>query len=117
MMGTAMTTLALYEKMSGLSAEMALAARANDWDQVAALESEITRMRNTLVSLDPIERPAPTSLSETERRKKAELIKRILADDREVRRHTEPWLDSVRSMLGGTARSRNVRAAYSAVAD
>ncbi|MBB4011922.1 flagellar protein FliT [Niveibacterium umoris] len=111
-----MTTLALYEKMSGLSAQMAEAARANDWDQVTALEGEITRLRKDLQVQDPVERPA-AALSDAERRRKAELIKRILADDREVRRHTEPWLDSVKMMLGGTSRGRAVRAAYSAVAD
>jgi flagellar protein FliT len=111
-----MSTLSLYEQMSGLSAEMAVAARENDWDRVSALEGEITRLRNTLLAADPLDR-APAPMSDIERRKKADLIKRILADDREVRRHTEPWMESVRTMLGGASRGRAMRAAYSVVAE
>ncbi|MCX9156145.1 flagellar protein FliT [Niveibacterium sp. 24ML] len=111
-----MSTLALYENMSGLSAQMAVAARENDWDRVSALEAQITQLRNDLLNADSLDRPAPL-MSDTERRKKADLIKRILADDREVRRHTEPWMDSVRTMLGGASRGRAMRAAYSVVAE
>ena len=111
-----MTTLTLYENMGTLSADMAVAARENDRDRVTELEGKITRLRNDLLTLDPLERPA-VQLSDAERRRKAELIKKILADDREVRRHTEPWLDGVRTLLGGASRGRAMRAAYSAVAD
>ena len=40
------------------------------------------------------------------------LIRRILNDDKEVRVHTEPWMDNVRQLLSGGVRERNVRAAY-----
>ena len=38
--------------------------------------------------------------------------RRILNDDKEVRVHTEPWMDNVRQLLSGGVRERNVRAAY-----
>lgn len=111
-----MTALSLYESMSGLSTQMVEAARANDWDRLCELEREVTRLRETLRAADPLDR-APLPMSEPERRRKADLIKRILADDREVRRHTEPWMESVKHLLGGQSRGRAMRAAYGAVID
>jgi hypothetical protein len=35
-------------------------------------------------------------MSEEERKKKVALIRRILDDDKEVRVHTDPWMDNVR---------------------
>lgn len=110
-----MSTLNLYESMSGLSAQMADAARENDWDRLTTLEHQVTDLREQMVRQDPQEPSA--SLSETERRRKIELIKRMLADDREVRRHTDPWMDSVRQMLGGNVRGRAMRNAYAAMID
>lgn len=110
-----MSTLNLYESMSGLSAQMAEAARANDWNQLSALEHQVSSLREQMVEQDP--RQPNTALSETERRRKVELIKRILADDREVRRHTDPWMDSMRQMLGGNVRGRAMRNAYTALID
>lgn len=110
-----MSTLNLYESMSGLSAQMADAARENDWDRLTTLEHQVSDLREQMVRLDPQEPSA--SLSETERRRKIELIKRMLADDREVRRHTDPWMDGVRQMLGGNVRGRAMRNAYAAMID
>lgn len=111
-----MNNIRLYEQMNTLSAQMAEAAVANNWERLSALEREVASLRDRLKMEDPVSR-APVHLSEVERRTKADLIKRILANDREVRRHTEPWMESVRHLLGGNARNRAVRAAYSAVAE
>jgi flagellar protein FliT len=106
-----MNTVTLYERMSELSAMMVNAARATDWDRLSGLELEVRQIRDELQRLEPAEGPA-LPLSGTDRQRKMELIKQILQDDREVRRHTEPWMESVRAMLGGNARGRAVRAAY-----
>jgi flagellar protein FliT len=45
---------------------------------------------------------------------KRTLIQRILDDDAEVRRHTEPWMEQVRQFLGGSARRKQVEGAYGA---
>ena len=106
---TTMNPLTLYETMSEISARMVDAARANDWDRLVALEQDVAHLRDTLALED--RRPA---LSAEQRERKVRLIRRILADDAEVRRHTEPWMDSVRKMLGRGARERSVRQAYRA---
>lgn len=98
----------MYETMSALSAQMVAAAAAGDWGRLVALEKDCAGLARHLQDVEP---PA---LSAEERGRKAELIRRILADDAEVRRHTEPWMEHVRQLLGGAARERKVRDAYGA---
>lgn len=105
-------TLALYESMGRLSAEMAAAARANDWDTLCQLEEQVADMRNELMLREPLGRPS--GLSESERQHKASLIRQILADDREIRAHAEPWMESVRVMLAAGSRRNALNAAYGA---
>lgn len=86
----------LYEELSLLSARMVEAARASDWESLIALEQSISSLRATLtvtteVNGVPINDPA----------RKHSLIQRILDDDAEVRRHTEPWVERLRLLLGG----------------
>lgn len=104
-----MSSLTLYEKMSALSAQMVDAARANDWDRLVALERDCAGLARHLQAND-----AARALSADERARKIDLIRRILADDAEVRRHTEPWMEQVTAFLGGGARERRMRDAYGA---
>jgi flagellar protein FliT len=104
-----MNALAMYETMSTISARMVEAARANDWDRLVALEKDCAGLARELEGGD---RPQP--LAGAERERKIALIRQILADDAEGRRHTEPWMEQVRQFLGGGARERNVRRAYGA---
>jgi flagellar protein FliT len=43
--------------------------------------------------------------------RKRELIQRILRDDAEVRRHTEPWMEQVRRFLTGNVHQRQANRA------
>lgn len=104
-----MTALDLYESMSAISAQMAEAAAACDWDRLVALEKDCASLARHVE-----ETGEPIWLSEAERSRKMELIRRILADDAEVRRHAEPWMEQVRQFLGGGVRERAVRRAYGA---
>ena len=54
------------------------------------------------------------NLSSGELKLKSELIQRILADDAEVRRHTEPWMEQLRKFLGSGAKRRQVEHLYGA---
>ncbi|MBL8483882.1 MAG: flagellar protein FliT [Rhodocyclaceae bacterium] len=87
-----MQDLAFYETMSDLSGKMVRAAQANDWDRLVELERSVAGMRDRL---DPLPMPAP----QPERERKIHLIRKILEDDAEVRRHTEPWLEATRKFL------------------
>lgn len=97
----------IYEQMSALSTRMVEAARTNDWDQLIDLEKAVSDLRQVLANEQDI---GPQSSQETI--KKRALIQRILQDDAEVRRHTEPWMEQVRRFLTGDARKRQVDRAY-----
>ncbi len=99
----------IYEQMSTLSTRMVEAARANDWEQLIDLEHAVSSLRETLVNEADISSAKPEEVE-----KKRHLIQCILRDDAEVRRHTEPWMEHVRSFLSGNARQRQVDQAYGA---
>ncbi|MCF8199314.1 MAG: flagellar protein FliT [Sulfuritalea sp.] len=86
----------LYEELSLLSARMVEAARASDWESLIVLEQAIAALRTTLTTT-PDENGVPIS----DPVRKHSLIQRILDDDAEVRRHTEPWVERLRLLLGG----------------
>ena len=102
-----MNTLALYESMRAISAQMVEAAGACNWERLTALEQDCAGLARHLAASGE---PAP--LTAAERARKMALIRQILADDAEVRRHVEPWLEEVRHFLGGGARERALRRAY-----
>jgi len=84
-----------YEEMSLLSSRMAAAARASDWEHLIELERGIRKLRDALLAISDDEREAATDLA-----RKHDLIQRILEDDAEVRRHTEPWMERILYFLG-----------------
>jgi flagellar protein FliT len=99
--------LTIFESMGHLSRDMVAAAQANDWDRLSALESEVARFRDQLMS-----RPTETVRSEDVRSRKIALIRHMLADDREVRAHAEPWMEDLKALLSGQSRQKAVQNAY-----
>lgn len=101
-------SLRAYEQMHAISAAMAEAARAQRWDRLAELEAGVARLRDALAAASPV------ALGPQERDAKARLIRGILENDAEVRRHTEPWMEHVCAFLAAGARGRDLRRAYGA---
>ena len=99
----------LYEQMGRISSVMVEAARAGDWERLIELESGIARLRDTLMAL-----PAETGLPAAVMERRRQLIGRILDDDAEIRRHTEPWMEELRHLLGDNRRLRELQRAYTA---
>jgi flagellar protein FliT len=99
----------IYEQMCALSNRMVEAARANDWESLVDLEHAVAGLRETLTKDAGNDMPDPR-----EAEVKRAMIQRILKDDAEVRRHTEPWMEHVRRFLNGDARKRQVDRAYGA---
>lgn len=97
----------IYEQMCALSTRMVEAARANDWDRLVDLEHSVADLRTILIQESDIGNAQP---HEAER--KHRLIQRILQDDAEVRRHTEPWMEHVRRFLSGNVRKRQIDRTY-----
>lgn len=90
------THVELYEEIGLLSSRMVEAARARDWDRLIELERDVICLRSTLVGT-----PDDSNTLVADLARKHSLIQRILEDDAEVRRHTEPWMERVRQFLGG----------------
>lgn len=96
------TLLTRYEAMAD-------AARANDWDRLAAEEREAAALRQAFIDR------AATAPLPADAAVLAAGIHRILELDGEIRTHTDPFLSAVRKLLSGGVRDRAVRSAYSAL--
>lgn len=96
----------IYEELRLLSSRMVAAARARDWDHLIELERGVGSLRQALQA-------APDD-SATDLRRKRRLIQRILDDDAEVRRHTEPWMERIRHFLGDNERLHELQKACAA---
>jgi flagellar protein FliT len=82
---TSNEVLAMYENIAVLSSRMAVAAREGDWDGLARLESQCA------LQASAAKRDVPP-LEGVERKRKIDLLKQIMANDRAVRDITEPWM-------------------------
>lgn len=87
-----MTPLALAKEAAHLSEEMVKLAHAQKWD--ALVETE-RRRAALLVGL------SLKSLSANEKLEFVDLLKHIQQCDGNVRRHVEPWMASVKTLLAG----------------
>jgi flagellar protein FliT len=96
-----------YKEICSLSARMVEAARASDWERLVELERNVATLRDGLMGEED-----NTSLSLQELDLKHGLIQRILDDDAEIRRHTEPWMEQVRRFLGGRSTREWVERSY-----
>ncbi len=110
-MPTMTSQIEIYEEMTALSARMVEAARAGDWDNLIALENSASVLGNNLMA----DEDPNANLAPDESVRKAALIQRILDDDAEIRRFTEPWMEQVRAYLGSGSKRRQVARACGSV--
>jgi flagellar protein FliT len=85
---TSNEVLAMYENIAGLSNQMAAAARMGDWDGLSQLEGQCA------AEARPVATGVP-ALSGAPRLRKIDLLKQILANDREIRDVTDPWMNQI----------------------
>ena len=100
-------TISIYEDIAAATGAMREAALRADWDALVAAEnvcaSHIARARAAVVPAEQLDAES--------RAQKAQLIRRMLADDAEVRACVQPWMAQVESLLSGAAtRDRAARA-------
>jgi flagellar protein FliT len=104
-------TLPIYESMAVISKQMLDAARNANWELLSALElrsSEYTEvLKNSNASEDRID-----NNDRELRERKVALIKKILADDRDIRNLTEPWMQELSSLIKNTSNERKLAQAY-----
>ena len=87
--------ITVYETVSTLTREMLAAARSRDWDTLHRLE------RDCASQVSMLRDGQPPSLSGELRARKVRLLQAILADDREIRTITEPWMDRLSLLMQG----------------
>lgn len=101
--------ISLYENVATITTNMLDAARTNDWDLLSQLEADCaSRVQLLRENEIPIELPAEM------RDKKIKIIKQILADDKEIRDITEPWMAQLANLMKNTNTSLKLSQTYGA---
>lgn len=101
--------ISIYETVAVISDQMLAAARTGDWEQLVALESRCASQVEILKKEGP---PAP--MSGVVRDQKVRIIRKILADDREIRNITEPWMAQLSVLLNSAGTERKLSQTYGA---
>lgn len=88
--------LQYYEAIEKASADMVVAARSGNWDEVVKLEGAC------MVLISQLKEAARTQqINAQQRQAKSRIMQRILVNDAEIRNLAEPWLSDLDEMLGG----------------
>jgi flagellar protein FliT len=101
--------LDIYGSLATVTGQMVDAAKRSDWDRLISLEHDC---RSLIESLKRSDAGAKTGAAYAQR--KIALIRKVLADDAEVRKFTEPWMTRLEAYLGGARQERKLQRTYEA---
>ena len=99
--------LDIYGAISDKTGEMLDAAQRSDWDRLTALEKDCRALIECLRHTDA----GPATGAKFVQRKIAH-IRKVLADDAEIRKFTEPWMAELEIYIGSARRQRKLQSAY-----
>ena len=99
--------VALYREVERLTNSMLSAAHQQDWDQLVALEAGCANCVESIRGC-----AVAGKLSGEARQQKMMLLKSILANDREIRKLTDPWMQRISHMLETANTECRVRRSY-----
>lgn len=97
-----------YEYLSALTGRMREAAVQGEWDHLVELEQQCSRRVESMKAQD-----ASAQLDESTRQRKVALIRKILADDAEIRNRTEPWMAQLQRIMQSARQEGRLLDAYS----
>ena len=97
-----------YESLSNLTARMREAAVHSEWNELCVLETECRQHVQEMQAADS----AAPALEESERLRKVELIRKILADDAEIRNRTELWMTQLQRIMRTSKNEQLLRQNY-----
>jgi len=100
-------TIHLYEKIAETTGRMLSAANREDWDSLIELESQCAAHVRTLKMNN-----SPAFITGEGRQKKIDFIKKILADDQQIRAITQPRLAKLATILNSSRIERNLQKSY-----
>lgn len=98
-----------YQSLSSITGQMRDAAIQGEWDKLILLEEQCSLHVATMKPLDTV-----AKLDEPERQQKISLIKKILADDREIRNRTEGWMEQLQRLMQSNRQEQRLHQAYTA---
>ncbi|TXT24215.1 MAG: flagellar protein FliT [Gallionellaceae bacterium] len=96
-----------YEQLSSIMGEMRAAATQGDWDRLELLEKRCSQRVDSMKAQGSV-----PCLDEDDRRRKANLIRKILADDAEIRSHVEPWVAQLQILMQSAGQARRLQQTY-----
>lgn len=97
-----------YESLASITGKMREAAAQGDWDLLVELEKQSSARVEEMKILDL------SPIDEATRLRKVALIKRILADDAQIRSYTEPWMAQLQRIMNSARSEARLQQAYSA---
>lgn len=89
-----------YEAIERASADMLMAARTGNWDEVVKLEGACAVLISQLKHAATREQ-----LASSEAQLKSRIMQRILLNDAEIRTLAEPWLEDLDNVLAGRSKT------------
>jgi flagellar protein FliT len=95
-----------YQRLSNITEQMRNAAASGEWDNLIELEKRCSLEVEALKPHDGV----PTG--ESERKQKAALILKMLADDKAIRSYTEPWMRQLERIMQSARSEQRVQHAY-----
>lgn len=96
-----------YESLSALTGRMREAAVHGEWDQLIDLEQQCSQQ---VAAMKPVDTAA--TLDEPARQRKIHLIKKILADDAEIRNRTEVWMEQLQRIMQSNRQEQRLQQVY-----
>lgn len=99
--------ISFYEEVASITDQMLAAARDGDWELLLALETRCSARIEFLKT-----QPPSVPLTGEVRERKVRIIKKILADDCEIRNITEPWMAQLAELINSSGANRKLHQAY-----
>lgn len=95
-----------YQRLSGITGQMRDAAVGGEWDRLISLEQECKRKVEEIKPRDVV----PSNPEE--RAQKIALLKKILADDADIRSRTESWMEQLQRIMQSNRSEQRLQQAY-----
>ncbi|OGT01275.1 MAG: hypothetical protein A3F73_07090 [Gallionellales bacterium RIFCSPLOWO2_12_FULL_59_22] len=99
--------IANYESLAALTGKMLDAATQEEWDALITLEQQCSQCVAAMKPLDAI-----AKLDGPARQRKMQIIKKILADDAEIRSRTESWMAQLQRVMQSNRQEQRLNRAY-----
>lgn len=97
-----------YELLSAIMGQMREAAAQGEWDHLVELEKQCSQRVTAMKEQD-----ATIPLDENTRLRKVALIRKILADDADIRNRTEPQMAQLQRIMQSARQESRLLEAYS----